>query len=258
MRRRVESERALSSKFGVRNPETTRGGGRGPVDSWPGWGGDGGGRGGGDDVPNYRERLRRYRFAMLLGLTSVVMLFISFTTAYVVRKAGAIWDPAHNDYVSNWVPINLPVGILLLNTFILLVSSATLEIARKRAAQDVALAPVARIPGIRVSVRQALPSLWATIVLGLAFLAGQYFAWAKLQLINNLAGNIGGGFFFMLTGVHAAHLLGGVLALLYAGLSFWLHRPPETRRLVLDVTAWYWHFMAALWVYIFALLYFAR
>ena len=64
----------------------------------------------------------------MLALSSVVMLFVSFTTAYVVRKAGAVWDPAHNDYVSNWAPLTLPIRILLLNTFVLIVSSFTLEI----------------------------------------------------------------------------------------------------------------------------------
>jgi cytochrome c oxidase subunit III len=54
------------------------------------------------------------------------------------------------------------------------------------------------------------------------------------------------------------HLLGGILALLYAGVTNWLHKPPETRRIIIDVTAWYWHFMGALWIYIFGLLYFAR
>ena len=47
-------------------------------------------------------------------------------------------------------------------------------------------------------------------------------------------------------------------ALLYAGVTSWLHKPPETRRIILDVTAWYWHFMGLLWLYIFGLLYFAR
>jgi cytochrome c oxidase subunit 3 len=234
------------------------GGGRPPVRDWPGGGGGGGGRGGGDDVP-YRERLRRYRMGVLLGLTSVVMLFVSFTTAYVVRKAGAVWDPARNDYISNWVPIALPMRVLLLNTVVLLVSSFTLEIARRRAAADVALAPIADMPGIRVSDRDSLPWLWATILLGLEFLGGQYYAWGQLQADNgNLSGNISGGFFFVLTGVHAVHLMGGLLALLYAGLTTWLRRPPETRRIVIDVTAWYWHFMALLWVYVLSLLYFAR
>jgi cytochrome c oxidase subunit 3 len=196
---------------------------------------------------------------VLLGLTSVVMLFVSFTTAYVVRKAGAVWDPARNDYVSNWVPITLPVNILLVNTFILLLSGITLEVARRRAQADVALAPIADMPGIRVNKHASLPWVYVTALLGLAFLAGQYYAWQKILATNShLASSISSGFFFVLTGVHAVHLLGGILALLYAGATTWLHRPPETRRIVIDVTAWYWHFMALLWVYIFGLLYFAR
>ena len=101
------------------------------------------------------------------------MIFVSFTTAYVVRKAGAIWDPARNEYVSDWVPTTLPVAILLINTLILLASSMTLEVARRRAAEDVVLAPIANIPGIRVSENRSLPWVWATIVLGMAFLGGQ-------------------------------------------------------------------------------------
>ncbi len=195
----------------------------------------------------------------MLALSSVVMLFVSFTTAYVVRKAGAVWDPARNDYISNWVPLTLPIRILLLNTFILILSSLTLEIARRRAAEDVALAGIVDIPGIRVSISQALPWVWTTAVLGIGFLAGQAYAWHELQRANvSFATNSSSSFFFILTGVHAVHLLGGILALLYAGVTTWLHRPPETRRIVIDVTAWYWHFMGLLWIYIFGLLYFVR
>jgi cytochrome c oxidase subunit III len=234
------------------------GGGRGPTANWPGGGGGGSGRGG-DDAPSYGERLRRYRLGLMLALTSVLMLFVSFTTAYVVRKAGAVWDPAHNDYVSNWVPLTLPLRTLLVNTFILLMSSFTLELARRHAAEDVVLAPIATIPGVRIKDNQAAPWLWTTILFGLLFLAGQGYAWRQLQLANvSFATTASSSFFFILTGVHAAHLIGGIFALLYAGVVSWLRRPPETRRIVLDVTAWYWHFMAALWIYIFGLLYFAR
>ena len=242
----------------IREPRTSLGGGgHGPTTRWPGgWGG--GGRGG-DDQPSYGERLRRYRLAVLLALSSVVMLFISFTTAFVVRKAGTVWDPARNEYSSNWTPLALPIGILLLNTFVLVVSSFTLEIARRRAAEDVVLAPIADIPGIRIRVTHALPWVWTTVVLGLGFLTGQAYAWHELRLANlTFATTASSSFFFILTGVHAVHLAGGILALLYAGLTQWLHRSPETRRIVIDVTAWYWHFMGVLWVYIFALLYFAR
>ncbi len=248
----------MSRGTNVREPKTSFGsGGRGPTVNSPGWGG-GGGRGG-DDQPSYRERLRRYRLGLMLALSSVVMLFVSFTTAYVVRKAGAVWDPAHNDYVSNWIPLNLPITILLINTFILLLSSTTLEIARRRAAEDVALAPIAGIPGIRAEFNHAVPWLWTTILLGIGFLAGQVYAWRVLERFNrNFALNASSSFFFILTGVHAVHLVGGIVALLYAGITNWLHKPPETRRMVIDVVSWYWHFMGVLWIYIFGLLYFAR
>jgi cytochrome c oxidase subunit 3 len=235
------------------------GGGRGPTNQWPRGDGGSGGRGGGDHLPNYRERLRRYRMLIGFLLTSVVMIFVSFTTAYLVRKAGAVWDPARNQYTSNWVPTTLPVKLLLFNTFILLLSSITLEVARRRAEQDVVLEPIARIPGIRADYNRSLPWLWMTVALGLAFLGGQYFAWEQLRLQTfNFETNISTSFFFILTGVHAVHLVGGILALLYAGLTSWIGRPPETRRIVIDVTSWYWHFMGVLWVYVFALLYFAR
>ena len=251
----------LHSRPDVRAPKPAHGGGRrGPTDYWPrGGGGGGGGRGGDDNLPSYRERLRRYRMLVGFALTSVVMIFVSFTTVFLVRKAGAVWDPSRNEYVSDWVPTQLPVAILLVNTLVLLASSLTLELARRHAAEDVALAPIANIPGIRVSENRSLPWVWATIFLGLAFLAGQYLAWRQLRLSHiNIETNVSSSFFFILTGVHAVHLMGGILALLYAGLTYWLVRPPETRRIVIDVTAWYWHFMGILWVYVFALLYFAR
>src|SRR5208337_2688328 len=149
-RRRARGISVVSRGISIRVPRSSQGGGgRGPTAGWPGDGGGGGGRGGDDNVP-YGERLRRYRLGLMLVLSSVVMLFVSFTTAYAVRKAGAIWDPSRNDYVSSWVPLALPVRILLFNTFILLLSSLTLEVARRRAAEDVVLAPIMGIPGIRV------------------------------------------------------------------------------------------------------------
>src|SRR5664279_6224641 len=124
----------LHSRTGSRATYPSNGGGgRGPTDYWPRGGGGGGGRGGDDNLPNYRERLRRYRMLIAFALTSVVMIFVSFTTAYVVRKAGAVWDPSRDANVSDWVPTQLPVAILLVNTVILFLSSLTLEVARRLA-----------------------------------------------------------------------------------------------------------------------------
>jgi cytochrome c oxidase subunit 3 len=61
-----------------------------------------------------------------------------------------------------------------------------------------------------------------------------------------------------LTGTHGVHLLGGILALLASGATMLLRRSAESRVVVLDVAAWYWHFMTLLWIYILCLLEFAR
>ena len=84
-------------------------------------------------------------------------------------------------------------------------------------------------------------------------------AWGELKgrgfLVNT---NPDSSFIYLLTAAHAVHLAGGVIALLWAGATSLLRRPVEVRRIAVDITAWYWHFMAVLWIYVFALLEFAR
>ena len=103
------------------------------------------------------------------------------------------------------------------------------------------------------------PWLGITVLLGFAFLAGQFLAWNEMHTrgfyVNT---NPSSSFAFLLTIAHAVHLGGGVIALLWAGSSSLLKRPLEARRIAVDITAWYWHFMAVLWIYIFALLGFAK
>ncbi len=98
-----------------------------------------------------------------------------------------------------------------------------------------------------------------TVILGLAFLVGQGMAWADLRSRGFFVStNPDSSFVYLLTAAHAVHLAGGIIALLWAGITSLLHRPIEGRRIVVDVAAWYWHFMAVLWIYVFALLAFAR
>jgi cytochrome c oxidase subunit 3 len=68
--------------------------------------------------------------------------------------------------------------------------------------------------------------------------------------------NASSGFVYLLTGTHAAHLAGGMLVLGYAMFATLARKNIVHRRIVVDITAWYWHFMLVLWVCIFALLYF--
>jgi cytochrome c oxidase subunit 3 len=95
--------------------------------------------------------------------------------------------------------------------------------------------------------------------MGSAFLVGQWMAWRELHVRGFfLDTNPSSSFVFVLTIAHALHLAGGMIALLWAAGSSLLHRAIESRRIAIDITAWYWHFMAVLWIYIFLLLGLAR
>jgi cytochrome c oxidase subunit 3 len=207
--------------------------------------------------------LRRARLGLLVALTPVLMLFVSFTSAYVVRQGLPTLDPRTNQLVRDWIPVPLP-QLLLLNTFVLVLSSVGMELARRqtRFASPVA-GPVAQGEALRpspsASTEGKLPWLAFTIALGLLFLFGQWSAWKQLAANGFYVSTTpSSSFVYLLTGTHAVHLMGGVLALLVAGAFALLQRPLATRSIVVDVAAWYWHFMAALWVYILCLLEFAK
>jgi cytochrome c oxidase subunit 3 len=186
------------------------------------------------------------------------MLFVSFTSAYVVRQGLPTLDPHTNTLIRDWIPVALP-RLLLLNTFVLLVSSVSLELARRQLRSQVALGTSSSFPGDSLGSKIRIPWLAVTLILGLAFLFGQWTAWQQLAANGfYVATTPSSSFIYLLTGAHAAHLLGGVVALFVAGLASLLHRSLKTRSIVVDVTAWYWHFMAALWIYIFCLMKFVR
>ncbi len=209
--------------------------------------------------PDYGARLRRARLGLAVALTPILMLFVSFTSAYIVRQGLPTFDPSTNTVVHDWIPVPLPTMLFLINTCVLLLSSVTIELARRQLARQVALEPVNSIPGVSLGEESKFPWLALTIVLGLCFLTGQWLAWRDLASRGfYVATGPGSSFIYLLTGAHAAHLLGGILALLVAGTAVMLHRPLASRRIIVDVTAWYWHFMALLWIYILALLVFAH
>jgi cytochrome c oxidase subunit III len=236
----------------LKEPRTTYGGGGGTHDRNPG-GGGGGGRG--DSEHNYGEQLRRYRLGMAIGLTAIFMLFLSFTTAFVLREKVGTYDPNTQTYIRDWKPVTLPVGLLLFNTGILILSSLTLEKARRNAFQEAAVSVTAVIPGVKFSNERRFPWLGLTVMLGLGFVAGQLVAWRDLmQRGIYMSGTPGSSFFYVATGMHAIHLLGGILALFYALLVVRSRQGFDRRRVTLDVTSWYWHSMTVLWVYILFLL----
>jgi cytochrome c oxidase subunit 3 len=238
----------------IAEPRTTLGGNGAPPPT----------RDGGDDgrsdygSSQFHVRLRRARLGMGVALSGIAMIFVSFTSAYVVRQGLPTLDPRTGALVHDWIPVQLP-RLLLINTFVLLFSGVTMELARRQAVRDAAMA---RTGGGRAaasaSASNQISWLSLTIVLGLAFLAGQWMAWRQLAATGfYVATSPSSSFVYLLTGMHGLHLLGGVFALLFAGAASVLRRPIASQVILLDVTGWYWHFMGILWIYIFCLMEFA-
>jgi cytochrome c oxidase subunit 3 len=168
-----------------------------------------------------------------VGIAAIGMTFAAFTSALIVRKGSS----------TDWQPFTLP-PVLFLNTFILLASSVSLEISRKRVA--------AFMGGLQNQVARPVQWLYVTLMLGFMFVAGQYVAWSQLRSQGLfLATNPSSSFFYLLTAVHALHVAGGLggLILVTRRLSAGI-----LRRSTLDTASRYWHFMDVLWIYLLLLL----
>jgi len=179
----------------------------------------------------------RYRLGTWVAMASILMLFTALSSAYIVRAASS----------SDWQPLAMP-RILLLSSVLLLISSATLETARRNLKQAAA--------GAYKSW------LFLTVLLGVGFLASQLIAWRQLAKQGvYIASNPHSSFFYLFTAVHGVHLLGGLAALAY--LSLRSRVPQETSALTkaqakADAVTLYWHFMDFLWLYLFVLLFYVR
>ena len=210
------------------------------------------------DIPNYGERLRRARFGLAIGVVTVGMLFLVFTATYTLRR---LFDdsPGVNSSAtirtSHWTHLHLPISLLLFNSLLLLASSATMEMARRQVTKRAALAPIEGIPGVTLGNERNLPWLQLTIVLGFGFLAGQAIAWREMAARGYyLSTTPSSTFVYLATILHAIHVGAGLIALLCAAGMAVLKSSWEARRIVVDISGWYWHFMGALWIYLFGLL----
>jgi cytochrome c oxidase subunit 3 len=168
-----------------------------------------------------------------VALAAITMTFAAFTSALIVRQGAA----------ADWRHIPLP-SVLYFNTLVIIASSVTLEISRRRVA--------AFMGGLTDHAQNPARWLHVTLSLGLLFVAGQTFAWVQLRSRGfTLATNISYSFFYVLTVAHALHLLGGLGGLVRVIRKF---NHAVLKRSTLDATSRYWHFMGVLWVYLLLLL----
>jgi cytochrome c oxidase subunit 3 len=180
----------------------------------------------------------RYRLGMWVALAGITMLFTGLTSAYIVRTASS----------TDWQPLATP-SILFLSTAVIIISSGTLEIARR---------------SLKAKFTGRSPWLLLTLLFGVGFLSSQLLAWRQLARQGvYLASNPHSSFFYLLTATHGFHLLGGLLALGYLIIRIHQRRSPYQQvttkdYAIFDAVALYWHFMDALWIYLFLLLFFWR
>ncbi len=225
------------------------------IDVKPGLGAGGGASSGGDggpqgpQDPNHQDwppgyssedaiEPSKYRIGMWLGLASIAMLFFALTSAYILRQ----YPPNLNTAAPDWQPLEIPLS-LWITTAVILLSSISIEIARRALKQN--------------QYEKFKRWISITTVLGFVFLIGQVFAWRQLASQGiYLQGNPHSAFFYVLTALHALHLLGGILVLSYVMMSALRLRIGVKKRLTVEITSLYWHFMDGLWIYLFVLLFF--
>jgi cytochrome c oxidase subunit 3 len=221
------------------------------------------GFGGGDDDHNRpgdfqsrEQRMRRYRIGMTLCIISVTAVFVLLTALYVFRQGKGRYDEDTHRWVRDWVPLTLPYLQLWANSLLLLISSATLELARRTMAKKEEFAAMGIVPP---RMKRDIPWLGLTVLLGVGFLAGQVLVWNNLRYQGAfLDSNPSKSLFYIITGTHAVHLAGGLIVLLYAVAGRLLSAKFESQRIAVEVTGWYWHYLAFLWFGIFALVHFAK
>ena len=182
------------------------------------------GRGGGRSIPR-----RAYITGITLAVAGIMMFFMALTSSYIVRKGTG----------TDWQAFGMP-RILWANTAILLLSSLTLEMARRQLARG---------------MMSAFRNLWTlTTGLGLLFVVGQFVAWHQLRAAGvYLSTNPSASFFYVFTAAHAVHVLGGIFALLFVSFRSW-KRSRTTQAIGAEVAGIYWHFLDGLWVFLLLLL----
>lgn len=178
-----------------------------------------------------RPMVHPSQMGMWVFLGTIAMLFAAFTSAYLIRRVSA-----------DWVVIALP-AILWLNTVVLLCSSASLELSRGAV--------------MRQESQMAVRWLRLTVLLGAGFLIGQIAAWKSLVAQGvYVPTSPHSSFFYILTGLHGLHLIGGLALLIWVtGRVSGTPTPAnEDAQRWVGLAATYWHFLGGLWIFLFLVL----
>jgi len=221
-------------------------------------GGGGGDSDDGDDRRDGRgpgERLRRTRPATIFFLLADAVGFLALVVMFLLARTSVHLSPS--GVVNSWHSIPIP-PILWLNTAVLVLSSVTMELARRHIFHEEDVMDEWLGLG-KPAARRAMPWLLATWLLGVLFLVGQWMAWMQLGMRRGYMAvyqdaSVSRSFFNLFTGFHAAHLVLALIGLTVCVGALLYARRIETRQVWLDTTAWCWHCMGLFWIGLFAVL----
>jgi cytochrome c oxidase subunit 3 len=232
-------------------------GGKPPVD----WRPTGGGGNGDDDEWNRLGRggpgelLKRYRLMVLFILAGDLIFILPVAIIFMAHQGTGHLDTRNPEFIGDWHPVALP-PLLFLNTAVLILSSLTMEIARRHIFHE--LDVVEEWLGLgRPALKRTLPWLAVTLVLGSLFVAGQWTAWGQLasqgfRFDQNATPAV--YYFYIVTFIHAAHLAAGIVGLALCLGLLGLLRKVEYRQIAVDCLSWFWHLMGLVWLLLFAMI----
>lgn len=181
------------------------------------------------DIVDQPISMHPKKFALWLFLVTIVMIFAALTSAYIVRQSEG-----------NWLEYDLPT-IFWYTSGIVVVSSVCLQYAYSSAKKD-------NLIGVRTGLSLA-------VLFGIAFLVGQWYSWVALVDENVFfVGNPSGSFLYVFTGLHAVHLISGVIFLIIVLISTYRYKVHSKSLDTLEMATTFWHFLAALWLYLFMFL----
>ena len=232
-------------------------GGKPPLWNRP-TGGGGDGDGGDDELRGRgpRELLQRYRLGLSFVLASDFVCFLALISAFFARQSSGHFDAGDN-YVADWPRFALPAAVWVSTGFLTL-SCVTVEYGRRQLFREMDV--IEEWLGLgRPMADRTWPWLAATAVLGLGYLSSLWVAWHELMRQGiRFTSDPDSALFYVLTGGHALHIVGGLLLL---GVGIWgLYRlrRVEQRQILVDCIAWFWHGMGVIWLVLFTLLVFTR
>lgn len=173
-----------------------------------------------------QKRIHPHKFTMWVALASIIMMFAGLTSAYVVKSN-----------TPNWEEVDTP-QLFIISTFVLLASSLTMQLALRAFKQR--------------SMKQYRLLITITAVLGLAFVALQAagFQWMWQHGVHFRGASGQGQFLLVIAGLHALHVLGGIVALVVTAIKAYFSNRRNYNAVPVEVLATYWHFVDALWIYL--------